>query len=240
MNINGMCVTVGLWLAFFPSLTAQTILVEFSDSGGYVFSDEEQAVIVEIAGATEAEVRESLPLLPPEIRLTVSVGTGVVPETGETGLAPQPGYVSWTVDPSQPEGIVAIARTHLRSTLFHELHHLARGYVVRGGEPRTSFMDAVVSEGMATAFQRDFAGTAPPWGDYPDDVTAWVDELLALPMSAYGSYQQWMFQHPDGRRWIGYRVGTYIVDQAMLASGLSSADLVLTRTEDVLSLAGVK
>ena len=64
MNINGMCVTVGLWLAFFPSLTAQTILVEFSDSGGYVFSDEEQAVIVEIAGATEAEVRESLPLLP--------------------------------------------------------------------------------------------------------------------------------------------------------------------------------
>ena len=240
MSITGMCVKLSLGLALLPSLNAQTILVEFSDDVGYVFSEEEQAVIVEIASATHAEVRESLPLLPAEIRLTVSVGRAVIPETGEIGLAPQPGHVSWTVDPSRPEGIVAIARTSLRSTLFHELHHLARGYVVRGGAPRTSFMDAVVSEGMATAFERDFAGTMPPWGDYPEDIVMWVEELLVLPMSAYGSYQEWMFQHPDGRRWIGYRVGTYIVDQAMMASGLSSADLVERSTEEILDFAGVK
>ncbi|MCY4661882.1 MAG: DUF2268 domain-containing putative Zn-dependent protease [Acidobacteria bacterium] len=238
--MNRTCVALGLWISLLPSLSAQTILVEFSDGVGPVFSEEERAVIVEIARATDTEVREFLPQLPPEIRLTVTAGSGVIPETGETGLAPQPGHVSWTVDPSRPEGVVAVVRTHLRSTLFHELHHLARGYVVRGGEPRTSFMDAVVSEGMATAFERDFAGTTPPWGSYPDDVAAWVDELLALPpMSAYGSYQQWMFQHADGRRWIGYRVGTYIVDQAMLSSGLSSADLVLRPTDEILELAGV-
>ena len=100
-------------------------------------------------------------------------------------------------------------------------------------------MDVVVSEGMATAFERDFAGASPPWGDYPDDISTWVDELIALPMSAFGSYAKWMFKHPDGRRWIGYRAGTYIVDQAMAASGLSSAELVLTGTAEVLQLAGI-
>ena len=198
-------------------------------------------MIQEIAIATEADVREFLPQLPSEITLTVSAaGSGVIPETGETGLAPGPGHLNWTVDPSRPEGIAEIARNHLRPTLFHELHHLARGYVVRGGEPRTSFMDVVVSEGMATAFARDFADIPPLWSDYPNDVAGWVDELLALPMSAFGSYQQWMIRHPDGRRWIGYRAGTYLIDQAMSASGLSAADLVLTPTDEVLVLAGVK
>ena len=100
-------------------------------------------------------------------------------------------------------------------------------------------MDTVVSEGMATAFERDFAGNKPLWGEYPEDVESWVEELLDLPMSAYGSYPQWMLQHPDGRRWIGYRAGTYIVDEAMLASGLSAADLVLAPTAEVLKLAGL-
>ena len=135
---------------------------------------------------------------------------------------------------------MALADEHLRSTLFHELHHLARGYVVRGGEPRTSFMDAVVSEGMATAFERDFAGAKPPWGEYPEDISTWVEELLGLPMSAFGSYANWMLEHPDGRRWIGYRAGTYIVDQAMAASGMSAADMVLTETAAVLELAGLE
>ena len=100
-------------------------------------------------------------------------------------------------------------------------------------------MDTVVSEGMATAFERDFAGTKPPWGEYPEDVESWVEELLGLTMSAYGSYTKWMLQHPDGRRWIGYRAGTYIVDQAMSASGRSAADLVLVPTGEVLRLAGL-
>ncbi|MBW3589974.1 MAG: DUF2268 domain-containing protein [Actinobacteria bacterium] len=52
-------------------------------------------------------------------------------------------------------------------------------------------------------------------------------------------YQQWMFSHPDGRRWIGYRTGTFIADQATLKSGLSSAELVRTPTEEILKLSGV-
>jgi uncharacterized protein YjaZ len=96
------------------------------------------------------------------------------------------------------------------------------------GARRTSFMDGVVSEGLATAFERDAGGRLPPWGQYPQEASAWVAELLQLPLTA--PYERWMFQHPDGRRRIGYRAGTYIADQAIAASGSSAADLVLVPT----------
>ena len=92
----------------------------------------------------------------------------------------------------------AIAETHLRPTLFHELHHMARGPL-----GLDSLIDFVITEGLATAFERDFAGAAYPWSEYPDDASDWAAELLALPSSA--RREDWMFRHPDGRRWIGYR-----------------------------------
>ncbi len=48
-----------------------------------------------------------------------------------------------------------------------------------------------------------------------------------------------MYQHPDGRRWIGYRAGTYIADRAISESGRSAAELVLIPNEEILKLAGI-
>jgi hypothetical protein len=91
-----------------------------------------------------------------------------------------------------------VAERELRFTLFHELHHQARGWVMRGGARRTTFMDGPVCEGLASAFERDAAGRRAPWAEYPPDVEAWVHELMALPRTA--RYAKWMFRHPDGRR----------------------------------------
>jgi Predicted Zn-dependent protease (DUF2268) len=201
------------------------------------FSEDARAAVREVCVATEPEVRVLLPALTETIELAAQTGTFVIPETDEVGMAAAPGRVNWIVDPSRPGGVVAIARSQLRFTLFHELHHLVRGWVMNGGQPRTSFMDGVVSEGLATAFERDFGGRKSPWGEYPEDVRLWVTELLGLPASA--PYHHWMFQHPDGRRWIGYRAGTYIADQAIAASGRSAAELVLTPTDEILRIAGV-
>src|SRR5215471_2508534 len=202
------------------------------------FPHDARAAICKVCDATDPEVRALLPTLPPTIKLAAQTGSFVIPETGEVGFAFTPVRVNWTVDPSRPGGIAAIAQAQLRFTLFHELHHLARGSVFRGGAPRTSFMDRVVSEGLATAFKRDAAGRFPPWGQYPKEASAWVTELLQLPLTA--SYEEWMFRHPDGRRWIGYRAGTYIADQAIAASGSSAAVLVRVPTAEILRMAGVK
>lgn len=213
------------------------MIVEFPNDGYEVFSKADRGAIVDIANAAEVEIRALLPSLTERIVLVVHGSAQVIPETGETGAAIAPGLVSWMVDPTHPEGTVSIARSELRAALFHELHHLARGHVMLGGRPPASFMDNVVSEGLAAAFERDEGGRPTPWSEYPDDVREWVAELLALPVNA--PYHEWMFLHSDGRRWIGYRAGTYIADKAIDGSGLSAAQLVHATTEEVLKLAGI-
>jgi len=219
-----------------PGLSAQTIAVEFA--GDADASAEDRDVIRTIAEATYQEVREILPELTGTVRLSVSAGPEVIPETGDGAAALEPGHVLWVADPSRAGGIAGVARERLRVSLYHELHHLARGYVMSGGSSPISLLDSVVSEGLATAFARDAAGEEPLWGAYPDNVDDWVEELRAAPAHDTESYGTWMYEHPDGRRWIGYRAGTYIADRAIAASGLSAAELVSTPTEEILRLAG--
>ena len=227
-------------VASVSGLCGQTIDVEFEGASVSAFTAEDQTLIRTIAEEAYYKVRQLLPQLTETVRLTVVAGPDVIPATGDGGAAMAPGHIRWTVDPQRPEGIAGIARAHLRAALFHELHHLVRGYVMVGGATSISLLDAVVSEGLATVFSRDFAGDSPPWGDYPENVRDWVEELVALPPSAEDDYDQWMFAHPDGRRWIGYRAGTYIADQAMAASGLSAVELVSTPTDEILHLAGIR
>jgi hypothetical protein len=66
-------------------------------------------------------------------------------------------------------------------------------------------------------------------------VVGWTTELVSASEADQG---HWLFQHPDGRRWIGYLVGTYLVDQAQTASGQTAAQLVGAPTEQLLSMAG--
>jgi hypothetical protein len=195
-------------------------------------------LVQEIATVTEAEVRTHLPCLPLEIALHVGHGTRTIPETNELGASVSPGLVWWTINTAQIQRASNLVRTSLRRTLFHELHHQARGWVMRGGTPKQTFIEAPVAEGLATAYERDGIPWQPPWAIYPEETDSerWVRELLRLPTGA--DYRQWMFRHADGRRWVGYKAGTFIVDRAMTASALSAADLVTTPAADILALAG--
>lgn len=194
-------------------------------------------LIRDVAAAAHAEARLHLPGLADRLILLVYSGSNVIPEAGIGAAAIAPGVIACTLDPGHPSGLEQIVTSELRITLLHELHHLVRGFVMYGGKPAKTFMDFVVAEGLATAFERDVGGRVPPWGEYPDEVRDWVDELRALPVDA--PYQHWMFVHPDGRRWIGYRAGTYIADRAIAASSTSAGARAALETEEVLRLAGV-
>jgi len=208
--------------------TTQGIRTEFV--GAYPFTATERRVIARVAGDAAREARQHLPALAAQITLRVQSGKDVIPELGATGVAGPPDWVLWTVDADRPEGVVKIAEAHLRAALFHEFHHLVRGATL----PPHTLMDHVIFEGMATAFERDFAGASPPWGQYPDDVSTWVDELLMQPPGT-GPADWIAKQHEDGRRWIGMRAGTYLVDVAMKKLHRTSAELVSTPTEAILT-----
>ena len=52
------------------------------------------------------------------------------------------------------------------------------------------------------------------------------------------SWEEYMFIHPDGRRWIGYKVGTYIVDEAIKRSEKSVIELTQMECTDIIDAAG--
>ncbi len=191
------------------------------------FSRAERSAIESTATAALREVRPRLPQLPAHLTLRVDAGTDVIPETGESATAYPPATIAWTVEPAR--GVVATVAAQLRFTLHHELHHLVRDAAI----PRTTLMDHVVAEGLGTAFERDAAGAKPPWGEYPANVADWVRELEALPPDA--NVAHWLYErHPDGRRWVGLRAGTFLVDRAMSALGRSAAELVERPTAELL------
>jgi hypothetical protein len=200
-------------------------------TGGRELSREERRELQRVADAAFRDVRTELDGLPARLTLIVRWGKDVIPETGENGAAGYPGNIAWTVDPDRD--LLATVRKQLRPTLVHELHHLARASRVT----TRTLQDRVVTEGLATAFERDFAKVDPPWGQAPPDPIAWTREVLAQPETA--AQDAWMIRHPDGRRWIGMRVGTFAADRASKASGRSSAQLVFAPTAEVLRLANV-
>jgi len=192
----------------------------------HTFSAAEKEAIEQVAAGAARDVRVHLPSLPETWKLVVTTGSNVIAETGENGTWVAPNEIVWTMDPSRD--IAATIRTQLRATLFHELHHLVRAQRVS----TPSLLDAVVTEGLATAFERDFGNTAPPWADIPVEIEAWTAEVLALPANA--PRNDWLILHPDGRRWVGMLVGTFIVDRATKLTGRSAAALAHATTDDIV------
>jgi uncharacterized protein YjaZ len=205
-----------------------TVAVEYRNGDGHTFSRAERRAIDAVAARAVRDARELLPALPAELRLTVQTGRRVIPETGETGEIGLPGGVYWTVDPAHDGGVIAVVNAQLRATLLHELYHLVR----EARFASFSLIDRAIGEGLATAFERDHGGAATPWGEYTSEVSGWTEEFLTLPDDAPRS--AWMSRHPDGRRWIGYKVGTYLADRAVRVSGLSLAQLATVPTATIV------
>lgn len=198
-------------------------------------SDNERTIAEQVCARVDDELRTLLPTLPDPVHVSVATSRRVIPEMGYGATAMTRDSVSFRLDSGHAGGIEWLLQKGLRPALFHECHHLVRGWVVQGGKPRRHFIEGVICEGLASAFERDAAGSTPPWCHFPDNVREWVDELLRLPMSA--PYAQWMFMHPDGRRWVGYRAGVFIADRAIAASGRTAAELAETGYEEILRLA---
>jgi uncharacterized protein YjaZ len=221
-------------LVFGVGCARPTVSVDYR----HTFSRTERRAIEAIAERAAADVRILLPTLPAELELTVQHGDQVIAETGETGEVGLPAHVYWTVNPQHAGGVIAVVNAQLRATLFHEFYHLVRansGQGSAGGRSLPDLTIRAIDEGLATAFERDHGGAPVPWGAYPDDVGTWAKEFLALPEDA--SRQQWMSRHPDGRRWIGYKVGTWLADRAVETSGFSLEQLASIPATQILEWA---
>ena len=136
-----------------------------------------------------------------------------------------------------PGGISAAAQNALSSTIFHEFHHLDRGWTIQGNKFGAGIPIAAVNEGLATVFSEEYTGVYfEDAYSYPEDAVEWLEEILALPEDA--DYSTWMMgEHPDGRNSIGYRVGRYVIHQATAKSGKDILKLSKLSPNEILELA---
>jgi hypothetical protein len=219
-------------VALYPSCSNPQIAVRYGRDDDQRLSWSEQRVIRTIADATVTEVRPLLPTLPVSLILRVEPRTLADSETGEAVAPRPPATIYWMIDLAWREGVTAIAQAHFRASLAHGLYYLARR---AAGHSDESLREEAVSIGLATVFARELTGSTARWGLYPNHVNAWARELLALPPETRPG--DWMSRHPDGRLWVGQKVGTYLVDRAVKVSGRSIAELVSASADEIILLA---
>lgn len=179
-------------------------------------------------------VKKLLPDVPGNVSFVVQTeALDTIPETGEGGWIKHSRLVLLSIDPGLPYGEEALL-TNTRHTVFHELNHAAR---YENGIYHKSFIDSCIMEGLATVFEREFAKYRPLYGEYDaTEVEAWLEEIMN---QADVDHYQYMFRHEDGRRWIGYKVGTFLVDEAMKNSGKSVQELTRLECDEIFKLAAV-
>lgn len=189
----------------------------------------------EVTQIVEAAAQEAARLLPSEfnyLNIVVSPAepSNVIPETGCMGVAYSDEYISMTFDPALPYGETAF-RKYLREMVFHEITHA----VMFANDPwQPSAMYGVMTEGVASVFERDYANGNPLWGKYESDevMQSWYSELKSLPQSTQKD-TKYFFKHPDGRRWIVYKTGVWVVDK-LLAGDEDLFDLMQLTHQQIM------
>lgn len=189
--------------------------------------------VQEVAEAAAGRVAELLSFLPSYVNLVVypSIASDVIPETGCMGMTYSDEYASVFFDHTVPYGKEKLLDS-IRTTVFHELVHAAT-FQYEPWQPGVLF--GVTTEGLATVFERDYAGAKPLWGNYEDDATmhAWLGELKSLPNTGEKN-RDYFVQHPDGRKWIVYKTGVWMIDK-LLASGEDLLQLMQLSHKEIIS-----
>jgi len=214
--------------------------IEFKESTDN-FTEFEKELVIEILTDSEKEIRTLLPSLPKKIKVVMEIVdwdidvVGGVTGRAETNTPP---LVMIQVSNKFPGGIVSAIHAGLRSTIYHEFHHLSMGWAIKDNKYIPEIPVATVIEGLAEVFAEEYTKVVFEANQIPKDVNAdnWVKEILELPKNA--NYQTWMFQHPDGRTSIGYRTGNYLVKQVMYNSSKTILELSSLSPSGLLALAG--
>jgi tetratricopeptide (TPR) repeat protein len=210
------------------------------EDGQFKFTLEDKQIIDSIIVQSEEKIRTLLPSLTKDIRLIVSIIDRNIDEVGGvTGRTEThtPGEVIIEISNVFPGGIKEAVKTSLASTLFHEFHHIYRGWAIRDNKFGPGISIAMVNEGLAVAFSEIYTGKIFDGNSYTVKADNWVKEILLLPKDA--NYAQWvMGKHPDGRTSIAYRAGNYLIHKTMVKSKMNILELSKLSPNEILKLGG--
>ena len=129
----------------------------------------------------------------------------------------------------------------LKAVVFHEANHVARW---QGPGYGFTLLEATISEGLGTVYEKmNTAGYEIPHADYSN-----LEELLGKYRTrdknddATYNHNSWFFGFdPKYPKFLGYKVGAYIVDEALKNNpNMSIQDMTIMEAEEIVDLSGVK
>ena len=181
--------------------------------------------------------KDLLPSLSDQLNIAVRpYFQGIIPEYGTGARTWDAEFIELWFDKTVPHGAQKTLES-LERSVFHECNHAARWNRI-AEDPR--LLEGAISEGLATVFERDHARYQPLYGIYEDDATmySWLAEIIAAD-SDWSKRNELFFDHKDGRRWIGYKTGTWAVDKAIKKSGNSVVELTIMSADEIIELASL-
>ena len=204
------------------------------------FTESQKVFISNVISKSEEEVRNLLPNLPYSIKVIVeNVDWNLDIVNGVTGRTEtnHPPLVLVQISNNYAGGVIDSVYQGIKTTIFHEFHHLSRGWAIQDNKFSYGIPNAMINEGLAVVFTEIYTGNINEVNSYPNEADSWVREILALPLDA--DYAQWvMGEHPDGRTYIGYRTGNFLVRKAMTKSGKNILELNELMPDEIIKLAG--
>lgn len=187
----------------------------------------------------DAELRKLLPKLPDKIDIEFD-NSLLISATGTGGFAVAKDKIYLAFDPNF-SGDKDLQLENLKGSYFHEAYHLVQGFTGEDTSIPIPAISNAILEGAATVFERDRTKSDPLWGKYEDSVTMnlWTQEIVGLGQPY--DWRKYKFYDSDtGRRWIMYKVGTYIVDEALDQNPqLKIEDLATLEPAAILKLARI-
>lgn len=186
------------------------------------------------------EVRELLPSLPKTINIYFFAQNdpGIMKEYGVGGYAYSSEIMSLGFDLGFANKEEQLQQ--LRSTVYHEGLHIAQGYT--GECTELPLLDCVVYEGLASVFEREYAGMEQVYADYKNEVKLipeWIKLMSKIgPNWEYATYAKWGFKDEEtGEKYKLYKSGTWLIDTILQSNPrLTVLDLTKMSAEEVLKL----
>lgn len=135
----------------------------------------------------------------------------LIPETGTGGFADDENVLVLAFDPNFHD--IDQQLQSLKASYFHESYHIAQGWL---GDTVLPPLQESILEGAATVFERSRAHGKPPWGEYEsgEAMRRLFDQVSQLGPDY--DHEKWKyFDKESGEKWILYKVGTFVVDEAL-------------------------
>lgn len=153
----------------------------------------------------------------------------IIPGWGCGGTMHGPHSILLALDPEDD----CLSVDHVRATLVHELHHIARE---RGPGCGTSLRERIVCEGLAMLFEEQILGSASEFAHQhisDADIALGVAHLDEDPADE----ARWFFGDGDVPLWFGYTLGYRWAKTYAASTNSQASDLAHTPSTEIMSFA---